>query len=254
MFTNMSVKELFDMKKVLREEKEITDVNVRTEQLPVDKKGRLSWTEIEQRCATGKPVLVEYLYKLQNGTWIISNLQILAVTRKGSSIKLTCVDTFLGRFTKVIGATAFKNGAFKKMVLDLHNVKIVEHNTEIEKQAKQQERETMDYAGMKFRAEKAERELNEQKLQASILRGDCVLKDCQIENLQEEVKTKDIQISKTCEILGGVVQDLRDANYSKDIMDAINSIDKMQLPKGLREKLIQKAIVQATETILRKFE
>lgn len=247
MFTNMSVKELFDMKKVLREEKEIIDVNVRTEQLPVDKKGRLSWTEIEQRCATGKPVLVEYLYKLQNGTWIISNLQILAVTRKGSSIKLTCVDTFLGRFTKVIGATAFKNGAFKKMVLDLHNVKIVEHNTQIEKQAKQQQRETMDYEGMKFRAEKAERE-------ASILRGDCVLKDIQIDDLQETVKTKDIQISKTCEILGGMVQDLRDANYSKDIMDAINSIDKMQLPKGLREKLIQKAIAQATETILRKFE
>lgn len=247
MFTNMSVKELFDMKKVLREEKEIADVNVRTEQLPVDKKGRLSWTEIEQRCATGKPVLVEYLYKLQNGTWIISNLQILAVTRKGSSIKLTCVDTFLGRFTKVIGATAFKNGAFKKMVLDLHNVKIVEHNTQIEKQAKQQQREKMDYEGMKFRAEKAERE-------ASILRGDCVLKDIQIDDLQETVKTKDIQISKTCEILGGMVQDLRDANYSKDIMDAINSIDKMQLPKGLREKLIQKAIAQATETILRKFE
>lgn len=247
MFTNMSVKELFDMKKVLREEKEITDVNVRTEQLPVDKKGRLSWTEVEQQCADGKPVLVEYLYKLQNGTWIISNLQILAVTRKGSSIKLTCVDTFLGRFTKVIGATAFKNGAFKKMVLDLHNVKIIEHNTQIEKQAKQQQREKMDYEGMKFRAEKAERE-------ASILRGDCVLKDIQIDDLQETVKTKDIQISKTCEILGGMVQDLRDANYSKDIMDAINSIDKMQLPKGLREKLIQKAIAQATETILRKFE
>ena len=247
MFTNMSVKELFDMKKVLREEKEIADVNVRTEQLPVDKKGRLSWTEIEQRCATGKPVLVEYLYKLQNGTWIISNLQILAVTRKGSSIKLTCVDTFLGRFTKVIGATTFKNGAFKKMVLDLHNVKIVEHNTQIEKQAKQQERETMDYAGMKFRAEKAERE-------ASILRGDCVLKDIQIDDLQQTVKTKDIQISKTCEILGGMVQDLRDVNYSKDIVKAIDSIDKMNLPKSIREKLLQKVIIEATETILRKFE
>ena len=247
MFTNMSVKELFDMKKVLREEKEIADVNVRTEQLPVDKKGRLSWTEVEQQCAAGKPVLVEYLYKLQNGTWIISNLQILAVTRKGSSIKLTCTDTFLGRFTKVIGATTFKNGAFKKMVLDLHNVKIVEHNTQIEKQAKQQERETMDYAGMKFRAEKAERE-------ASILRGDCVLKDIQIDDLQQTVKTKDIQISKTCEILGGMVQDLRDVNYSKDIVKAIDSIDKMNLPKSIREKLLQKVIIEATETILRKFE
>ena len=95
MFTNMSVKELFEMKKVLREEKEILDVNIKANQLPVDKKGRLSWAEVEQTCVNGQRTLVEYLYKLQSGTWITSNLEIVAVTRKGSSIKLTCVDTFL---------------------------------------------------------------------------------------------------------------------------------------------------------------
>ena len=250
MFTNMSVKELFEMKKVLREEKEILDVNIKANQLPVDEKGRLSWAKVEKTCINGQHTLVEYLYKLQSGTWITSNLEIVAVTRKGSSIKLTCVDTFLGRFTKTIGATTFKNGGFKKMVLDLHNMKVVEHNAYMEEQAnKKEQKQQEEQTGRYWRNRYAEMEAKYKASESEVKMGQMKIDELEYENQQ-----KDIQVSKACNMVAGMVQDLRDSEYATAITDAIKVIDDMNLPQSIREKLIQKAIIEATEKIIRKFQ
>jgi hypothetical protein len=55
-------------------------------------------------------------------------------------------------------------------------------------------------------------------------------------------------------MVAGMVQDLRDSEYATTIIDAIKVIDDMNLPQSIREKLIQKTIMEATEKIIRKFQ
>ena len=136
------------------------------------------------------------------------------------------------------------------MVLDLHNMKVVEHNAYMEEEAnKKEQKQQEEQTGRYWRNRYVEMEAKYKASESEVKMG-----QMKIDELEYESQQKDIQVSKACNMVAGMVQDLRDGEYATTIIDAIKVIDDMNLPQSIREKLIQKAIIEATEKVIRKFQ